>query len=80
MPYDWRKPHQSNGVHKMLKPLLKKMHELTGKRSMIISHSMGNLGVLSALYDMDLKFKDQYVLRWVQMGAPFLGAAKALKF
>ena len=46
---------------------------------MILAHSYGNLIALDNIHKMDQTFKNKYILRWIQLGAPFLGAIKPLK-
>jgi triacylglycerol esterase/lipase EstA (alpha/beta hydrolase family) len=58
LPYDWRRIAGDNQVAANLLRTLEYIFALTGKKSVIITHSMGGLNVLQALNQISQEKKD----------------------
>ena len=78
-PYDWRKTTLANGVADRIKTTLKQAYDMTGKASVIVAHSLGNLGTLRALNTLSREEKDKYVANFVSIASALLGAPKAVR-
>ena len=52
------------------------MKELTGKKVVLVAHSLGNLATHSILTKMSTIQKDELIAHWLALGPPFRGAAK----
>jgi len=57
VPYDWRQTSAANGVGIFINETVKQAYNLTGKPSVLASHSLGNLGMMYALNRMSLEQK-----------------------
>eukprot|EP00331_Platyophrya_macrostoma_P003616 CAMPEP_0176425134 /NCGR_PEP_ID=MMETSP0127-20121128/11226_1 /TAXON_ID=938130 /ORGANISM="Platyophrya macrostoma, Strain WH" /LENGTH=700 /DNA_ID=CAMNT_0017806273 /DNA_START=20 /DNA_END=2122 /DNA_ORIENTATION=+ len=79
IPYDFRLTHLANSVAYTLERTIKYAYELTGKKVIIIGHSLGNLNALNVLTKMSQKDKDRMVANYVSVGAPFGGATKVAR-
>ena len=86
-PYDWRyfsydtNPFQKakdNNWFEKAKELIEKTHKETGKKVVIISHSMGGLMTFKLLDYVGEAFAKEHLEMWICMSAPFLGAVKAV--
>lgn len=60
-------------VTEMIPRVLREMKNFTNKRVVIVSHSMGNLRALNAIYRMTPEFKDTHVRKFVSVAPPFMG-------
>ncbi|ELP85207.1 1-O-acylceramide synthase precursor, putative [Entamoeba invadens IP1] len=73
-PYDWRYTG-GDFYAKRLENLLKSIKEKTGKKAVLVSHSMG----CPVTFDALSKFNpEDYVERWVTVGGAWLGAVELL--
>eukprot|EP00742_Colponemidia_sp_Colp-10_P005527 GILJ01005905.1.p1 GENE.GILJ01005905.1~~GILJ01005905.1.p1 ORF type:complete len:710 (+),score=79.17 GILJ01005905.1:45-2132(+) len=79
MPYDWRLPVYATGVEKRLPRLIEDLHRSTGKRVVIIAHSMGNLNVLNALNQLEQRYKDMHIQKWISINAPWMGSVDSIE-
>jgi hypothetical protein len=75
LPYDWRLGYQENSLNGKFKNVLKKLYETTGKKSLIVAHSFGNLQVVHNLWNMSQADKDKYVARYIALAPPYLGSS-----
>lgn len=78
MPYDWRLHNDDDAVTQMIPRVIKLMSNFSNKKVTIVAHSMGNFRALNALYEMEPKFKEKYVKRFVSMAPPFMGVSKSI--
>ena len=79
VPYDFRKTTLANELIYTLKRTIKYAHALTGKKVILMAHSMGNFGALNILNSMTPEEKEEMILNYIAVTPPFLGATKALK-
>lgn len=79
LPYDWRVSYRDNALSYKFKPVLESLYQVTGKRTIIVAHSMGNFQVTNFLWNMDQTWKDKYVSSYIAMAPPFLGSARPYK-
>jgi hypothetical protein len=83
VPYDFRKIMVSSyleSIYAKLKDLIEEKKEITGRRSLIISHSLG--GILIYLFlttYVDTEWKHKYIEKFVSISAPYGGCSIALK-
>lgn len=79
LPYDFRKFHLTNTQFKeKFEIMVEMLYRNTGKKVIVVAHSLGNLNVLRILNkenQINSKIK-----RYVSMVPPFFGAAKAVEF
>jgi hypothetical protein len=79
VPYDWRRSvYTSDGVYK-LRRSIQLLYDLTGKKVVIQSHSMGTLITLSTLNSMTQAEKDKMIAAYVALAPPYDGSPKALQ-
>lgn len=79
VPYDFRRTHLANGVAYSLARTIRLAYELTGKKVVIVSHSLGNINTLPVLTKMDQAEKDKMIAAYVAVTAPLGGASKPLR-
>ena len=77
LPYDWRKGYRENKLDWKFERTIDSLFDITGKRVVIIAHSMGNFQTVHNLWKMDQKKKDERVARFMSLAGPFLGSAEA---
>jgi predicted alpha/beta hydrolase family esterase len=79
LPYDFRKFHLTNEqFQEKFEILVEMLYRNTGKKVIVVAHSLGNLNVLRILNKenpINSKIK-----RYIGMVPPFFGAAKAVEF
>lgn len=76
MPYDWRKSYKDNNLRVKFKSVIDQLYAITGKKVVIVAHSMGNLNTLHNLYNLDQEYKDKKIARWMSLAGPFIGTSK----
>lgn len=76
LPYDFRKTHRANSISYTLERTIRYAYELTGKKVVLVGHSLGNLNTLPVLMKMSQEDKDKMIALYVSAGAPFGGASK----
>lgn len=79
IPYDYRLTHLANSVSYTLERTINYAYELTGKKVIIVCHSLGNLNTLSVLNRMKQEDKDRMVAAYVAVTPPYGGASKTLR-
>lgn len=79
VPYNWNISYRKNQVSKGFLKHLKNLNKVTGKRTTIIAHSMGNLNVLYNLSKMTQEQKDSLIFNYVALNPPYLGAPKVVQ-
>jgi len=78
-PYDWRSADLPESYFEATKNLIVKGFNNTGKKFVIISHSMGGLVSYKLLDYLGKEFCDNYIEKWVSISAPFIGTGVAVK-
>lgn len=79
MPYNFLLSYRYNEFKMNFKPTLQRMKKLTGKKTTIVAHSMGNLNTLYNLGLMTKEEKQDLVFNWISVAPPFLGAYFSIK-
>ena len=79
IPYNFYLSHKNNEVSKMFTAHLKRLNKLTGKKTTVIAHSMGNLNALYNLDRMKPEMRSKLVFNYMSIAPPFLGATKVPK-
>lgn len=74
-PYDWRQSNFEPATLELLRDYVSYIHSTTGKKVVIISHSMGGLKTLSYLSTFGQDFSND-VQTWIAIGCPFQGSPK----
>eukprot|EP00742_Colponemidia_sp_Colp-10_P001815 GILJ01001940.1.p1 GENE.GILJ01001940.1~~GILJ01001940.1.p1 ORF type:complete len:721 (-),score=134.09 GILJ01001940.1:132-2294(-) len=74
LPYDWRREVQSTNVQLAMEKQIRLAYRLTGKKVLVVGHSMGNLNALYTLNRMSQADKDLMIHRFLAVNPPFLGA------
>jgi len=81
-PYDFRyAPSSPVGAHFIedLRGLIEETVRTTGKRVVLVSHSMGCLQGLYLLNQQTQAWKDEFIEKWIPLAGPFGGSAKELR-
>lgn len=79
IPYNFLQTYWANEVSYTLERTIRYAYELTGKKVILIAHSLGNLNTLAALNRMSQEDKDRMVAVYTAIAPPFGGAAQALR-
>lgn len=77
LPWDWRLGYQMNDLHWKFSKVVNKLSEITGKRVVIVSHSMGNYQTMHYLWRTSQTEKDNKIARYIAVAPPYLGASRA---
>ena len=78
IPYDFRRSYRANGVETLFKTNITKLRRMTGKKVIIMSHSLGGVNTYHQLLKHDRAFKEDSIKNWINIAAPILGASRAL--
>jgi lysophospholipase-3 len=81
-PYDFRyAPSSPVGAHFIedLRGLIEETVRTTGKRVVLVSHSMGCLQGLYLLNQQTQEWKDEFIEKWIPLAGPFGGSAKEMR-
>ena len=79
LPYNFTKSYRNNELHKYFKSNILRLTTLTGKKNILVGHSLGNLNIMYQLSKLSQKFKDKYIHSWTALAPPFLGSAEPSK-
>ena len=79
LPYDWRIGRNNNNVPQRMAATLKLAKKLTGKKSIIMAHSLGNHHTHHSLTLFPQKFKKDHVFAYFAVTPALQGAAKAMQ-
>ena len=79
IPYNFLLTYHANEVSYTLERTIRYAYTLTGKKVVIVGHSLGNLNVLPALNSMSQEDKDLMVSSYVAITPPFGGVPKTLQ-
>jgi len=74
MPYDWRLSYQLHNLNEKFQATIETLYEITGKKTVLIGHSMGNFQIVHGLWNQPQEWKDKYVARYIALAPPFLGS------
>lgn len=79
IPYNFYYSYRFNEFTMAFRFNLARLNHYTGKKVVVIGHSMGNINILSNLNKMSAKDKQRLIHVWVSIGAPFMGSPKGQK-
>ena len=79
IPYDFRLAHLANAVSYTLERTIRYAYSLTGKKVIIIAHSLGNLNTLPVLLKMSQGNKDRMIANYIAVTPPFGGAGGTIR-
>ena len=79
IPYDFRLTYLAGTVQYTLERTIRYAYELTGKKVVIVAHSLGNINTLPVLTNMNQEDKDRMIAAYVAVTPPYGGAAKPVK-
>ena len=79
VPYDFRFSVKKSGASNIILKAIEELYKNTGKKVILVGHSLGNLHILKTLSNMFLGAKREKVLEFISIGAPYLGSSKAVK-
>lgn len=78
-PYDFRLASNLNhGYHRSFKQSLQRLKRLTGKKSIVYSHSYGSVNSYSTMIRMSEFEKKDLIDFWIMIASPLMGDAKLL--
>ena len=78
MPYDWRLTYTLHNLDVRFQTTIEELYQITGKKTIVIGHSMGNFQILHNLWKMTSDWKDIHISRYIGLAPPYLGAARTL--
>mmetsp|Transcript_60009 Transcript_60009/g.69499 ORF Transcript_60009/g.69499 Transcript_60009/m.69499 type:complete len:692 (+) Transcript_60009:34-2109(+) len=79
IPYDFRLNHMANSVRYSLERTIRYAYELTGKKAVIIGHSLGNINTLPVLTKITPEMKDKMVAAFIALMPPFGGVSGTIR-
>lgn len=79
IPFDFRLTHLANQASYSLERTIRYAYALTGKKVVIVAHSLGNLNTLAVLNRMSIQDKEKMIAMYTSIAAPFAGAAKTIR-
>lgn len=80
MPYDWRLGNGMDDLSRNYARIVMDMYNMVNKKVVILAHSMGNFRTSDFLWKSSQDFKDKYILNYLAMAPPYLGASEAILF
>lgn len=80
IPYDYRVGINYGNTTKIIPTALCNLHAITGKKALVITHSLGSLHTLSSLgFSMKDADKDKCVRLFLPIGPPWMGVSSAIR-
>lgn len=79
IPYNFFQSISNNELNYLFSSNLKRIYEITGKKVVILGHSLGNLNILHQLNLLDQSVKDSQIKNWVAIAPPLFGAMESTK-
>ena len=79
MPYNFFTSITRNEASRNVAAVLEQLRRLTGKKSVVVAHSMGNLVFNLALQKMEVARRRQLIKFYVSANAPYQGSQKSAK-
>ena len=76
LPYNFIQSYRNNNLSYQFKPNLKRLFELTGKKVVLVAHSLGNINTYFQVKKLTRKEKDDMIKTWVQIMPPYFGSLK----
>jgi len=80
IPYIWLKTYVSNEASFSLERTVRYAYEMTGKKVVIFSHSLGNLNTLPMLNGMSQEDKDRMIAAYTAIAPPYSGSPNLLLY
>ncbi|EAS04696.2 lecithin-cholesterol acyltransferase (macronuclear) [Tetrahymena thermophila SB210] len=77
LPYDFRQDVSQSDTQTLIPKVIDHIYEMTGKKSIILGHSLGNLHILNSLSNIPQETKDSKIKQFIAAGPPFIGSPKA---
>ncbi|ELP88080.1 1-O-acylceramide synthase precursor, putative [Entamoeba invadens IP1] len=77
--YDWRSADLPSTYYEATKGLIYAGYKNTGKKVVVLSHSMGGFVTYKLLDYLGKEFCDQYIQSWIAVSAPFIGTGMVQK-
>lgn len=77
LPYDFRLSYRANEVNKLFKSNLDRIFTLTGKKVVLVGHSLGNVNIYHQLLKLDTETKQKMIKTWVSVSSAVAGALQA---
>ena len=74
MPYDWRTFYQFNKLNNKFSRIIEEMFKISGKKVIIVTHSMGGVVTWHNLLKMKQEHKDKMIESWIAIAPAFLGS------
>lgn len=79
-PYDWRlSPNYLPGYFTAFQQMIEDAYNVNKSKVAFVAHSMGNLFFLTFLQTVTQEWKDQYVLTYIAVSPPWVGAIEAVQ-
>lgn len=79
VPYDFRLTYLANQASYSLERTIRYAYALTGKKVVLVAHSLGSLNTLAVLNRMSQEDKDRMIAAYVPIAPPLGGAAKTFR-
>lgn len=79
LPFNFANSYRNNELRHTFKPNIERLNKLTGKRVIIMGHSLGNTSIKYQLSLLDQEFKDTHVKQWISVAPTLYGAMQATK-
>lgn len=79
IPYDYRRDIKSSSAPSLITKSVENLHKITGKKVLLIAHSLGSLYTMHTMNMSPQEWKDKYVSSIITFGAPYLGTSKAIR-
>lgn len=77
LPFDFRLSYRGNQINKLFLPNLKRINKLTGKKIVLLGHSLGNVNIYHQLINLDRDIKKKLIKSWIPVGSAVGGALQA---
>ena len=79
VPYDFRKSSYHAEANYSIERSISSMFSLTGKKVIVVAHSLGNIYSMNFFNNISSEFKEKKILQYVAVASPFVGSPKTLK-
>lgn len=77
LPYDFRLSYRENQINTLFKPSLETIYKLTGKKVVLLGHSLGNVNIYHQLSKLRTNTKKKMIKSWISVGSAVGGALQA---
>lgn len=79
LPYDFRSGESEDDYTRSLIYALNQLNTMTGKKTIITAHSMGNMRTINALWTMSQEDKDKLIHSYLALAPSYLGSPMIFK-